>query len=100
MLLGVRPEDVLLQRERREWSALASLQRVEFLGAEALAHLRLVGHDEPLIARLAPQEAAAFQAGETLFATPRQDRILAFGAGGLRVARTVGGSVHPGRHAA
>ena len=100
IVLGVRPEDVLLHRERQEWSAPASLQRVEFLGSEALAHLRLVGHDEPLIARLAPQAAAAFQAGETLFATPRQDRILAFGAGGVRVARRVGASVHPGRNAA
>jgi len=100
IVLGVRPEDVLLHRERQEWCAPVTLQRVEFLGAEALAHLRSVGHDELLIARLAPQAAAAFHAGETLFIAPRQDRILAFGAGGMRVARLVGASVHTGRHAA
>ena len=100
VLLGVRPEDVQLHREAQEWSAPAILQRVEFLGAEALAHLQLVGHDDPLIARLAPQQAAAFRAGEALFATPRQDRILAFGAGGERVARLGAASIHPGRHAA
>ena len=100
VVLGVRPEDVQLHREAQEWSAPAILQRVEFLGAEALAHLQLVGHDDPLIARLAPQQAAAFRAGEALFATPRQDRILAFGAGGERVARLGAASIHPGRHAA
>jgi len=100
IVLGVRPEDVLLHRERLEWAAPVILQRVEFLGAEALAHLRFVGHDGHLIARLAPQAAAAFQGGELLFATPRRDRILAFGADGARVARMAGASVHPGRHAA
>ena len=100
IVLGVRPEDVLLHREQQPWSAAASLQRIEFLGAEALAHLRLAGHDELLIARLAPQHAAAFHIGETLFATPRQDRILAFGAGGGRIGRIADASVHPGLHAA
>jgi len=100
IVLGVRPEDVVLHRERQEWSAPASLHRVEFLGAEVLAHLRLVGHGEPLIARLTPQQAAAFHVGEMLFAATRQDRILAFGADGARIVRSVGASVHPGRHAA
>ena len=99
-LMSSAQQSQSLMQELSKLDPSASLQRVEFLGAEALAHLRLVGHDGTLIARLAPQAAAAFQAGETLFIALRQDRILAFGAGGARVARMVGASVHPGRHAA
>ena len=90
VVLGVRPEDLRLDHARQEFALPVSLQRIEFLGAEALAHLRLEGQDTPLIARLAPQQAATFHAGGPLFATPRQDRILAFGAGGGRIFRKVG----------
>jgi multiple sugar transport system ATP-binding protein len=99
IMLGFRPEDLRLHHEQQAFALPVSLQRIEFLGAEALAHLRLEGHDAPLIARLAPQQAAAFHAGEPLFATPRQDRILAFGAGGGRIACWVGASA-TGRNAA
>ena len=84
--MGVRPEDLRLHHEEQDFALPVRMQRMEFLGAEALAHLSMEGHDKLLIARLAPQQAAAFHAGEQLFATPRQDRILAFGAGGGRVA--------------
>jgi multiple sugar transport system ATP-binding protein len=97
--LGVRPEDLRLHYEEQEFALPVRLQRIEFLGAEALAHLRMDGHDQPLIARFAPQQAAAFHAGEHLFAIPRQDRILAFGSSGGRIACGVGASA-TGRNAA
>ncbi len=82
--LGVRPEHLRLHAAQAAGRIAVRLERVEFLGAEALAYCRAEGVDDPLIARLPPHDARALPAGGMLHAEATQ--TLAFDAQGQRLA--------------
>ena len=67
-----------------------SLQRVEFLGVEALCHLVLPDSDVTLVVRHPPELAERLKertdSKGALFVSARADEWLAFGASGDRVA--------------
>jgi multiple sugar transport system ATP-binding protein len=84
--LGVRPEDLRLSPQQGAVSAPVTVARVEFLGAETLAHVTLSGLSETLVARLSADDAARIRAGDRLFMTADPSQILAFNAEGRRAA--------------
>ena len=59
MTVGFRPEAVVLSGEAGATAIPVSLDRVEFLGAEALVHVRANASGQPLIVRMSPKAAAS-----------------------------------------
>jgi len=88
--LAIRPEALLLHADSRPGAIPVSLQRVEFLGVEALCHLVLPDSDVTLVVRHPPELAEGLKertdSKGALFVSARADEWLAFGANGERVA--------------
>ena len=63
------------------------VERIEFLGAEALVHCRAEGIAAGLIARMAPEAAERLRGMQVLHATAAGGALLAFDDRGQRVAR-------------
>lgn len=83
--LGIRPENLHLQTSVHPNSLPLRVERVEFLGAQALAHCRADGVAEPLIASLSPAVAAELASAPVLYASALPGAILAFDASGARI---------------
>ena len=86
--LGIRPEHLRLEAHATVRSLPVQLDRIEFLGAEALVHCRAEGHGEPLIARMAPGAADALRPHPQLHAHADDAALLVFDSQGARVPRT------------
>jgi multiple sugar transport system ATP-binding protein len=88
--LAIRPEALVLHADSRPGAIPVCLQRVEFLGVEALCHLALTDSDVTLVVRHPPELAARLKertdSKAALFVSARADEWLAFGASGERVA--------------
>jgi multiple sugar transport system ATP-binding protein len=88
--LAIRPEALELHADSRPGAIPVCLQRVEFLGVEALCHLALTDSDVTLVVRHPPELAARLKertdSKAALFVSARADEWLAFGASGERVA--------------
>jgi multiple sugar transport system ATP-binding protein len=82
---GVRPEDLILSTDKSGLSMPVTLFRTEFLGSEALVHVRLAGEELPLITRTTPQNALAFEDAKTLYVSAAPEKILLFDTTGSRV---------------
>ncbi len=74
--LGIRPEHLLPVDEPDDTTLTTRVELVEPLGADTLAHVRLEGQDEPLVARLDGVHAVA--EGDTLYLRPDADRLHLF----------------------
>jgi len=85
--VGFRPEAVVLSAEPSATAIAVSLDRVEFLGAEALVHVRANASGQPLIARMSPKAAASLPLVAPLHARVDPLTTLVFDASGRRVAR-------------
>lgn len=84
---GVRPEDLILGAEKSSLSIPVILFRTEFLGSEALVHVKLAGEELPLIVRTTPQNALAFEGAKTLYVSATPEKILLFDMTGNRIRR-------------
>ena len=84
---GVRPEDLTLGTDKSSLSIPVTLFRTEFLGSEALVHVRLAGEELPLIVRTTPQNALAFEGAKTLYVSAASEKILLFDMTGNRMRR-------------
>ncbi|WP_425463618.1 TOBE domain-containing protein [Methylobacterium oryzihabitans] len=82
--LALRPEHVVLAAESGPASLPARVERLEFQGAEILAHLRVLDGDERLTARL-PAGRPGIEAGRDLHVSGHDGAWLAFGPGGERL---------------
>jgi multiple sugar transport system ATP-binding protein len=85
--LGIRPEHLALSIQPGLRSLPVSVDRIEFLGAEALVHCRAEGVADALIARMPPAAAEALRPHTTLHATADDAALLIFARGGTRIAR-------------
>ena len=83
--LGIRPENLQLQKTMHPTSLPLRVERVEFLGAQALAHCRADGVAEPLIASMSPAAAAELASVPVLYASAQPGAILAFDGTGARI---------------
>jgi multiple sugar transport system ATP-binding protein len=89
--VGFRPEDIALTAEPAASAVPVHIERVEFLGAVALAHLQAIEGPMTLAARIAPTEVSAITCHSLLHARVDPGATLVFDASGARVARTVAG---------
>jgi multiple sugar transport system ATP-binding protein len=89
--IGFRPEDITLSAEPAASAVAVRLERVEFLGAVALAHLMTTEGSFALVARIAPSEAGAVSSPPLLHARVDPGATLVFDASGARIARTATG---------
>jgi multiple sugar transport system ATP-binding protein len=87
--VGIRPEHLHLSAEPTPWSLPVRLERIEFLGAEALAHCSADAMPDGLIARLPPDHAAGLRRKRALFASARDGAVLLFDTAGRRIAQTL-----------
>jgi multiple sugar transport system ATP-binding protein len=97
---GVRPEDLILSTDKTGLSMPVTLFRTEFLGSEALVHVRLAGEELPLITRTTPQSALAFEGAKTLYVSAAPEKILLFDTTGSRVRHGGISQPHHTHHAA
>ena len=86
--LGIRPEHLRLSVDNAPWRLPTTVDRIEFLGAEALVHCRAPAVPDPLIARMAPPAAERLRGHATLFAAADDAAMLVFDLQGQRVSRT------------
>jgi len=86
--VGFRPEDITLTAEPAASAVAVRVERVEFLGAVALAHLKTVECGLTLTARIAPTDASGIAGLPSLHARVDPDATLVFGTSGSRIART------------
>ncbi len=88
--LAIRPEALELHAQPRPGAIPVRLERIEFLGVEALCHLTLPDSDVALVVRQPPELAARLKAQAdakaSLAVSARDADWLAFGADGHRVA--------------
>ncbi len=89
--LGIRPEDLRLHAAPQPGGQPLRVLRREFLGAEALLHLHAPNLSEPVIARLAPAQAATHAPGSTLYLSAAPGAVLIFDETGARVAHASAG---------
>jgi multiple sugar transport system ATP-binding protein len=97
---GIRPEDLIISHDKTAYSLPVTVLRTEFLGSEALVHVRLAGEDLPLIARTTPHRALAFADAKTLFVTAAPEKILLFDPEGTRLRQAASGLPLQAHHAA
>jgi multiple sugar transport system ATP-binding protein len=84
LTLGVRPEALSLTRD----GLAATVEHLEFLGAEVLLHARLAAPDAPLVAKLPVAAAGGLQRGDAIRLGAEWSEALLFGGDGRRL-RTV-----------
>ena len=82
--IGIRPEHLHLATEVTQHSISVELKRLEFLGAEVIAHLTDPSDGSGLIARLQPEEAREFRDRATLQASASTQNVLVFESDGAR----------------
>ena len=90
--LGIRPEDVRLHAGKRPDGVQLRVLRREFLGAEALLHLQAPDLSDPVIARLPPARAGAYEPGDALHLSAAAGSVLLFDESGARVAHAPAGA--------
>jgi multiple sugar transport system ATP-binding protein len=83
--IAMRPEHLMVSVEKTPMSLPATLHRTEFLGSEALIHVRLESNNTPLIARATPQQALSFNEIHKLFVSVPPNKILFFDGEGKRL---------------
>ena len=88
--VGFRPEDISLTAEPGASAVAVRLERIEFLGAVALAHLRAIDGPFALVARISPTEASGIAGQSALYARVDPTATLVFDAGGVRLSRMAG----------
>jgi multiple sugar transport system ATP-binding protein len=81
LTLGLRPEALGLARD----GLPATVEHLEFLGAEVLLHARLAAPDAALVARLPVAAAAGLQRGDAIRLGADWREALLFGADGKRL---------------
>ncbi|RAW06434.1 sn-glycerol-3-phosphate ABC transporter ATP-binding protein UgpC [Halomonas elongata] len=74
--LGIRPEHLSRVSEADDTTLTTRVELVEPLGADTLAHVRLDGQEEPLVARLDGVQPVA--EGDTLYLRPDASRLHLF----------------------
>jgi multiple sugar transport system ATP-binding protein len=87
--VGIRPENLELQGKAHTGSLPVRVERVEFLGAEALVHCRAEHSADPLIARMTPGLASEVSEYPAVHASARNNAILVFDGQGLRVVQSL-----------
>jgi multiple sugar transport system ATP-binding protein len=87
--LAFRPEAARLLDGPRPGALPAAVERIEFHGAEALAHLRVEGTVDAVRLRMPPDAAARLAAGTRHFVFP--ETLLAFGPDGARLTGEAAG---------
>jgi len=90
--VGFRPEAVVLSGEAGATAIPVALDRVEFLGAEALVHVRTNVSGQPLISRTSPKAAEALRAAGPLHARVDPQTTFVFDAAGQHVTRAPAGT--------
>ncbi len=88
--VGFRPEDISLTAEPGPSAVAVRLERIEFLGAVALAHLRAIDGPFALVARISPTEASGIAGQSALYARVDPTATLVFDDGGIRLSRMAG----------
>jgi len=88
--VGFRPEDVALTAEPVASAVAVRVERIEFLGAVTLAHLRATDGGLAMVARIAPTEANSITRQPTLYARVDPAATLVFDTSGLRLSRSTG----------
>lgn len=86
--LGIRPEHLRLGAESGGFDLPVRIDRIEFLGAEALVRCRAENIAEPLIARMSPGEAERLRSHDVLYASATDSALLVFAADGSRIRHT------------
>ncbi len=90
--LGIRPEHLRLDPQAGPGRLPVRLERIEFLGAEALVHCTADGLAEGLIAKMPPTAAEPLRFHAELHAAADDEALLVFDAMGARVARHPAGA--------
>lgn len=63
----------------------AHIERLEFLGSEVIVYTRLDAIGESMVVKLAPSDAKGLVAGKPVTIVPQGERLMVFGADGLRL---------------
>ncbi|MGZ9724199.1 ABC transporter ATP-binding protein [Rhizobium miluonense] len=87
--LGIRPEAFFLTDSHGPNVLTGSVHLVEHMGSDLFVHLDVPGHASPVIARLLAERAPHISEGQTLHLGVKPDRLLLFGADGMRIRPTV-----------
>lgn len=85
--LGIRPEFVQLRAQGQGMLA-ARIERLEFLGSEAIIFAKLAAIGETVLAKVTPFEARGLIAGQPIDLNLDASRIMLFGENGQRIACT------------
>ncbi|MDP9836933.1 multiple sugar transport system ATP-binding protein [Neorhizobium huautlense] len=63
----------------------AHIERLEFLGSEVIVYTKLDAIGESMVVKLAPSDARGLVAGKPVTIVPQGERLMVFGADGLRL---------------
>ncbi|MEO0496503.1 MAG: ABC transporter ATP-binding protein [Pseudomonadota bacterium] len=80
--IGVRPEHIDVSATAGDWQGTVGV--AEHLGSDTFFHIHGTGHAETLTVRASGE--IELRHGDTIYLTPRDDRIHKFDAGGMRLA--------------
>lgn len=84
--IGIRPEHFHIQETAGGDQFAGKVVYRENLGSDIYLHVGLDGRDEPIVVRAKPNEAIDAKIGDDIRVNDEQDRVMAFGADGKRLA--------------
>jgi multiple sugar transport system ATP-binding protein len=76
--VGIRPEHLRMSERGSRATLTGRVQRVEYMGNDALAYCGVLGQREPLVIRLSPQQANTLRSESTVHVTAERDSLLIF----------------------
>ena len=90
LIVGIRPQALMLAPAGREDVLHGRLRFVEHLGADLYLHVDLAGVARPLVARIAPAEGQSLRPGAAVSLLADAAALLLFDAAGRRVRGQTG----------
>ncbi len=80
--IGIRPEHIEVSNSEGPWKGVVGV--AEHLGSDTFFHIHDTGLTDPMTVRASGE--VSFNHGDTIYLTPREDRIHKFDAQGLRIS--------------
>ncbi len=80
--IGIRPEHIEVSNSEGPWKGVVGV--AEHLGSDTFFHIHDTGLTDPMTVRASGE--VSFNHGDTIYLTPREDRIHKFDAQGLRTS--------------
>lgn len=87
VMLGFRPEALLLADRAGPATLVGRLQRVEHTGSDLYVYFHVLGQQEPLVLRTTPQRAGSLEPDSVIHVAPALDLALLFDRTGAAVPR-------------